>query len=281
MKPRKPAAEAPEEPKRSRLFSSSNSGVILLFFTGITFGTLAMFTFHQYELRIIQREHDEFRRTAEAWRAAADRESAEATYDKMVGSSLRVVGATRRINESTGQQKTGAGWTGVTQTIVRSEGGKLWRVWSGSFINGTAERIEGVTLKLSAELAGVGEFRRATLTATGPAMGVCAGKNLFCAQPESPLALDAIRGCESAEDLKALIARTLGRPKVRTSVEPGKEIPFVVVQEAQHFQVIPDQLVSLTFTTGPIERLIDRGDAEAAKPRKRRRIKRRKRRRRR
>ena len=84
-------------------------------------------------------------------------------------------------------------------------------------------------------------------------------KNLFCAQPESPLALDAIRGCESAEDLKALIARTLGRPKVRTSVEPGKEIPFVVVQEAQHFQVIPDQLVSLTFTTGPIERLIDRG----------------------
>ena len=252
-----------------------------MFFTGITFGTLAMFTFHQYELRIIQREHDEFRRTAEAWRAAADRESAEATYDKMVGSSLRVVGATRRINESTGQQKTGAGWTGVTQTIVRSEGGKLWRVWSGRCINGTAERIEGVTLKLSAELAGVGEFRRATLTATGPAMGVCAGKNLFCAQPESPLALDAIRGCESAEDLKALIARTLGRPKVRTSVEPGKEIPFVVVQEAQHFQVIPDQLVSLTFTTGPIERLIDRGDAEATKPRKRRRIKRRKRRRRR
>ena len=88
MKPRKPAAEAPEEPKRSPL-SKPNSGVILLFFTGITFGTLAMFTFHQYELRIIQREHDEFRRTAEAWRAAADRESAEATYDKMVGSSLR------------------------------------------------------------------------------------------------------------------------------------------------------------------------------------------------
>ena len=39
----------------------------------------------------------------------------------------------------------------------------------------------------------------------------------------------------------------------------------MVVQEAQHFQVIPDQLVSLTFTTGPIERLIDRGDAEATK----------------
>ena len=55
----------------------------------------------------------------------------------------------------------------------------------------------------------------------------------------------------------------------------------MVVQEAQHFQVIPDQLVSLTFTTGPIERVIDRGDAEATKPRKRRRIKRRKRRRRR
>ena len=58
-------------------------------------------------------------------------------------------------------------------------------------------------------------------------MGVCAGKNLFCAQPEPALGLEAIRRCETEEQLAELIAKTLSQPKVRTSVEAGKEFPLL------------------------------------------------------
>ena len=271
------ASSGPAEEKKSGFFSSSNSGIMLLFFTGITFGTLAMFTFHQYEMKIVAKESSEYRRTAELWRAAADRENAEAAYKIAVQKSLRVVGSTRRINEKTEQQMVGLGWTGITQTIVKSDGGKLWRVWTGGFINGSENRIEGIKVVITAETSGAGEFGQATLRAGGAAMGVCAGKNLFCAQPDQALSLDAVRGCEDLDQLKALITKTLSSPKVRTSVEAGKELPFMVVQEANHFQVIPDNLVSVTFKREPIERVIDRGTAGKQK-RKRRRIKRRKKR---
>jgi hypothetical protein len=119
------------------------------------------------------------------------------------------------------------------------------------------------------------------LRATGAAMGICTGKNLFCAQPEPALSLDAIAACETPEQMAQLIKSALGRPRVRTSIEKGKELPFVLVQPTRHNQIIPDQLVSISFKREAIERTIDRGAPGLKNNRKIRRIKRKKKRRRR
>jgi hypothetical protein len=259
------------------MFSSTNTGVILLFFTGITFGTLAMFTFHQYELGILETERVTYRKLAEEWRAAYDREAKERTYQAETQRLLRVAGAGRRLNTATGQQKAGVGWTGIAQTIVAGPGGVLWRVWSGNFINGTDQRIEGISVVISAQTAGVTEFGAATMRAEGPAMGICAGKNLFCAQPEAALVLGGIAACADDAALQAFVQQTLSRPRVRTSVEAGKELPFTLVQRTQLNQLIPDHLVSVTFTTGAIPRKVVRSENDALNGGKKRRIRKRRR----
>ncbi|MDE0883863.1 MAG: hypothetical protein OSB21_14830, partial [Myxococcota bacterium] len=146
-----------------------------------------------------------------------------------------------------------------------------------SFINGSENRIEGLKITIKAETAGVTEFGKATLHIEGPAMGVCVGKNLFCAQPDPALGLALIATLENEEQLAELMVKTLSRPKVRTSIEAAKELPFMLVQATTHNQIIPDQFVSISFKRESIERKIERASGMEEK-RKRRLIKRRKRR---
>ena len=201
----------------------------------------------------IQKQTD---REAAALRAQIDRvttdrqtelQQAEA-HKKRMAATLHVGGSTRLVDLKTGQHKGQDGYSGISQSLVITPSGKMWRLWSGRLKNGTTERFEAV--KVTMRWSRAGEERVANLPpfgeVSGLTMGRCADK-APCQVRRPVITPNDLVDRATLAEAEALLASRSVAPGVLLSIDPEVTQPFLFFEPADSLALVPDHWIRVTI----------------------------------
>jgi hypothetical protein len=237
-----------QDAQRTHLLPTGDWGRLLLFCLGLALGATAVM---DWAGRIQERQDQEaagLRQTIR--RHAADallRADQERILNQQMRATLHVTGSTRPIDLGTGQHRGTRGFSGISQNLVVTASGAMWRLWSGSLRNGSKGRLEAVEVTVhwsrvgDRDVAGVAPFGELA----GLTMGRCAEAAACTTRLPAITVRELLDG--GASDPEALYRARAVAPGVILSIDPGVTQPFMFFEPAQSLELVPDSWIRVSF----------------------------------